>query len=69
MRTHPAIAIVTAIPVGFGLKLVFFSAPTAAADVGSTKRVSIDVSEMHRHIKNLPVENFHDMTFGFSDGG
>jgi hypothetical protein len=69
MRTHPAIAIVTAILVGFGLKLVFFSAPTVAADVGSTKRVSIDVSEMHRHIKNLPVENFHDMTFGFSNGG
>jgi hypothetical protein len=69
MHTHPAAAIVTGILFGFGLKLIFFSAPTVAADVGSTKRVSIDVSEMHRQIKNLPVENFHDMTFGFSNGG
>ncbi len=69
MRTHPAIAIVTVILVGFGLKLAFFSAPIVAADVGSAKRVSIDVSEMHHQIKNLPVENFHDMTFVFSNGG
>jgi len=69
MHTHPAIAIVTGILVGFGLKLVFFSVPTVAADVGSTKRASIDVSAMHRQIKNLPVENFRDMTFGFSNGG
>ena len=47
MRARYAIAVVTAILVGFGLKLFFFSAPTVAADVGSTKRVSIDVSEMH----------------------
>ena len=69
MRTHPAIAIVTVILVGFGLKLVLSSAPIVAADVGSTKRVSIDVSEMHQNIKNLPVEKIHDMTFVFSNGG
>ena len=40
MHTHPAIAIVTGILVGFGLKLVFFSVPTVAADVGSTGGVS-----------------------------
>jgi hypothetical protein len=67
MRSHPAIAIVTGILFGFGVKLIFFAAPTVAADVGS-KRGSIDVSEMHRQIKNLPVENFLDMTFGFSNG-
>ena len=69
MRTHPAIPIVTGIMVGIGLKRLFFSAPTVAADIGSAKCVSIDVFEMHRQIKNLPVENFHDMTFGFSNGG
>jgi hypothetical protein len=69
MRAHHAIAIVTVILVGFGLKLTFFSGPIAAADVGSTKSVSIDVSEMHRNIKNLPVEKIHDMTFVFSNGG
>ena len=67
MRTHHAIAIVTVILVGFGLRLTFFSGPIAAADVNSTKSVSMDVSEMHHKITNLPMENFHDMTFVFSN--
>lgn len=68
MRAHHAIAILAVILVGFGLNLVFFSAPIAEADVGSVKNVSMEVSEMQRNIKNLPVEKFHDMTFVFSDG-
>jgi hypothetical protein len=69
MRAHHAIAVVTVLLVGIGLKLTFFSASIAAADVRSTKSVSIDVSEMHQKIKNPPVEHFHDMTFVFSNGG
>jgi hypothetical protein len=69
MRPHHAIAVVTILLVGIGLKLAFFSAPIAAAEVRSTRSVSIDVSEMHQKIKNLPVEDFHDMTFVFSTGG
>jgi type IV secretory pathway protease TraF len=69
MRARHVIAVMTVIAVGFGLKLTFFSAPIAAADVGSTKSVSMDISEMHHKIKNLPVENFDDMTFVFSNGG
>jgi hypothetical protein len=63
MRAHPVIAIATLIlvGVGVGLKLTFFPAPIAAADVGSTKSVSIDVSGMHHAIKSLPEENFLDM--------
>jgi ABC-type polysaccharide transport system permease subunit len=68
MRAHHAIAIVAAILVGFGLKLIFFSAPIAEADVGSFKSASMDISEMHQHIKNLQVEKLHDMTFVFFDG-
>jgi hypothetical protein len=68
MRAHHVIAIVAAILVGFGLKLIFFSAPIAEADVGSVKSVSMDISEMHQNIKNLPVEKFHDMSFVFSEG-
>ncbi len=59
----------TVILVGFSLKLTFFSGPIAAADVGSTRSVSMDISEMYHKIKNLPVEKFHDMTFVFSNGG
>ena len=68
MRAHHAITIVAAILVGFVLKLIFFSAPIAAADAGSVKSVSMDISEMHQNIKNIPVEKFHDMTFVFSNG-
>jgi hypothetical protein len=73
MRAHPVIAIATlilvGIGVGLGVKLTFSSAPVAAADVGSTKSVSIDVSAMQHATKSLPAENFHDMTFVFSSGG
>jgi hypothetical protein len=65
MHAHPVIAIATLILVGVGVKLTFFSTPIAAADVGSTKSASIDVAGIHREIKGLPVENFHDMTFVF----
>lgn len=61
--------VVTVTLVGFGLKLTLFPGPIAAADVGPTKRVSLDVSQMRQHFKNLPVEKFHDMTFVFSNGG
>jgi hypothetical protein len=67
MRAHHAIAIVAAILVGFGLKLIFFSAPIAVADARVVKSVSMDISEMQQSIKNLPVQKLHDMTFVFSD--
>jgi hypothetical protein len=69
MRARHVMAVVTVILVGFGLKLTFFSGPIAVADVGSVKSVSVDISEMHQNIKNLPVEKLHDMTFVFSNGG
>ncbi|MEH2537955.1 MULTISPECIES: hypothetical protein [unclassified Bradyrhizobium] len=65
MRAHPVVAVATLILVGVGVKLTFFSVPMAAADVRSTKSASIDVPEIHRKIKDLPVENFYDMTFVF----
>ncbi|MDE5454292.1 hypothetical protein GWE18_15895 [Bradyrhizobium sp. CSA112] len=48
MRAHPVVAVATLILVGVGVKLTFFSAPMAAADVRSTKSASIDVAEIHR---------------------
>lgn len=68
MRARNAIAIAAILLVAFGLKLFFFSAPAAEADVASIKHVGIDVSEIQRNIENLPVEEFHDMTFVFSEG-
>jgi hypothetical protein len=57
---------VAAVLLGFGAKLFFFSAPTAVANVGPG--VKIDTSEIQRHITDLPVHKFHDMSFVFSDG-
>ncbi|QWG16539.1 hypothetical protein KMZ68_16180 [Bradyrhizobium sediminis] len=64
MRSHPVIAIATVILVGFGVKLTFFSAPKAAANLGSAGSVGVSVAQT----KILPVEKVHDMTFVFSDG-
>ena len=60
---HYAIAIVAVILIEFGVKLFFFSAPTAEA--GLTSRM--DIAKMHENA-NLPVQHVHDMTFVYSDG-
>jgi hypothetical protein len=53
---HVIIAAVAVILIGVGVKLIFFSAPTAEANLLSVKSVSMDVSEVQRNTKNLPVQ-------------
>ena len=67
MRAHHIVAVVAAILIGVGMKLIFFTAPTAEADSNSIKSVGVDVSELHRNAKNLPVQKFHDMSLVFAD--
>ena len=66
MRAHHAIGIVAVILVGFGLKLLFFSAPIAEADLLGVRSVGMDISQMHQNNKTLPEQKIHDMTFVFS---
>jgi len=66
MRGHHAIGIVAVILVGFGLKVLFFSAPLAEADLRGVRSVGMDISQMHQKNKNLPEQKIHDMTFVFS---
>ena len=68
MRAHHVIAVVAAILVGVGVKLIFFTAPTAEADPLSIKSVGVDVSQLHQNVKNLPVQKFHDMSLLFPGG-
>ncbi len=68
MRTHHVITIVAVLLAGFGVKLIFFSAPPAEADSLSAKSVSMDVSQMQQNIKNFSVQKVHDMSLVFSDG-
>jgi hypothetical protein len=49
MRAHHVIiAAVAVILIGFGVKLIFFWAPTAEANLLSVKSVSMDISEVQR---------------------
>jgi hypothetical protein len=65
MRTHHVIAVVAVILAGVGAKQTFFTAPTAEANWLSSKSVGLDVSQLHQNV-NLPVQQFHDMSFVFS---
>jgi len=68
MRAYQIIiALIAVILIGVGVKLIFFSAPTAEASLLSVKSVRMDVSEVQRNTKNLPVQKIDDMTFIFSD--
>jgi hypothetical protein len=68
MRARHVIAIVAVVLVVVGVKLIFLTAPTAEAVSLSVKSVGVNVSQLHRNVGNLPVENFHDMLFVFSGG-
>ena len=68
MRRHHAITIVAAILTGFGIKLFFFSGQAAEANMQSTLQVSfIQTQDDPGVIKNLPMQEMHDMSFVFSD--
>jgi hypothetical protein len=58
------IAIATVLAVGFGVKLFFFSSPTAEANVEVVNSVRMDISQMHQNIKDLPVQQLNDMSVG-----
>ena len=66
MRSHHIVAIATALAIGFGVKLFFFSAPTAEANIDVVKVPSIDVAKIPIDAA-LPMQKMHDMTFVFSD--
>jgi hypothetical protein len=63
MRLHYAITVVAVILIGFGVKLFFFSAPSAEADLHAVKNSSMNVLQMHidhPNIKTLPVLDVKD---------
>jgi hypothetical protein len=63
MRLHYAAAVVAVILIGFGVKLFFFSAPAAEADIHAVKKGSMNVHQMHidhPSIKTLPVLDVKD---------
>jgi len=67
MRAHHVITIIAVILVGVGLKLLFFSAPTAEAVSLPVKSAGVDVSRLQQNAKNLPVEKLHGAPLTFGD--
>jgi hypothetical protein len=63
MRLRYAIAVVAVILIGFGLRLFFFVAPAAEADIFAVKNGSMNILQLHidhPNIKNLPVLEVKD---------
>ncbi len=67
MRAYHVIAVVAAILVGVGLKLIFFTAPTAEAVSLPIKSAGVDVSHLHQNVKNLAAEKSHGISLTFGD--
>jgi len=63
MRAQYAIAVVVVILVAFGVKLFFWSTPTAEADTSSVETMRID--EMYKNA-DFPQQEIIDLTFVFA---
>jgi hypothetical protein len=68
MRAYPIIAIAAVILVGAGVKLTQLK--SVQAQYGDRARLHAGSASTGPtpHVANLPVEQFHDMSFVFSDG-
>jgi hypothetical protein len=70
MRAHHIIAVVAVILISFGVKIFFFSPPTAEADIHAVQSASMNVLQMtidHPNRNNHPVQKMNDMSFVYSD--
>jgi len=68
MRAYPVIAIAAVILVTVGVKLTQFRSVHAQYVDGERVRFSSASSEVNRNVENLPLQEFHDMSFVFSSG-
>jgi hypothetical protein len=55
LRLHHVIAAVAVILIGFGVKLLFFSAPVAEADLHAVENASMNVFQMHIDYPNMKI--------------
>ncbi len=68
MRAHHVIAVVAILLISFGVKVFFFQAPTAEADVNAS--TSMNVLQMHTdhpNRNNLPSEKVNDRSLVYSE--
>jgi hypothetical protein len=64
MRIIRVIAVIAVVLVGIGVK-IFFTSPTAEADVFSVQSAGLDISQLHRS-QSPEVEKFRDMSLVFA---
>ena len=60
MRSQHFIGILAILVVGFGIKWLFFASPAAEAQPEPLSSAPMDVFQMQREIKNLPVVDVKD---------
>ncbi len=66
MRAHHVIAVVAILLISFGVKMFFWSAPTAEANIPAVPSTSMNILQMHTDYPNrtnLPPQQMNDMTF------
>jgi regulatory helix-turn-helix LysR family protein len=67
MRVHHALAVAAVIIGIVGVKLLFSPPIKAEAEIPPGMNV-LQLQANHPNMKNMPVQDIHDMTFVFADG-
>ncbi len=68
MRAHHVIAVVAILLISFGVKVFFFPAPTAEADVNATAGMNVLQMQIdHPNRNNLPSEKVIDRSLVYSE--
>jgi hypothetical protein len=65
MRALRIIAAIAIVALGVGVKLIFISARIIEAEARSLGSASMDVSQMHKDIRSVPMQKFQDMSVVF----
>jgi hypothetical protein len=63
MRIHHIVAVVSALIIGFAVKVFFFASPVAKAEIEPSIN-HLDILQMHRdypNMKSMPVLNIKDL--------
>ena len=64
LRAHHVIAVVAILLISFGVKMFFWSVPTADANIRANPSASMNVLQMHTdHPNRKPPQQMNDMTF------
>ena len=67
MRAYHVITVVAVLVIGLVAKQFLFPPKQANANINAVPSASVNVLQMHRDLKSLPVQKMNDKTFIFTD--